>query len=368
MKIEQHFTSVTESSRPLTVAMFAPGATFPAPQFHSVDRVVQALIQGLVHLNQRVLVFAPASSKVQGELIPVGAAPILLRDDRACKSLHEAQGRALREVKRLSGDIDLVHAHALDITGVLYSTHLLSDLTIPNVTTLHSVIETRDYGYFVSCKNNIIACSASQWRACPSLNVVSVVHHGLESTLYPFVAEPEGYLCFVGRMDSVKQPDRAIELAIQCGMRIKVAGNIDNQDSMQYFTSRVKPLLNHPLVEYLGTIDFDEKLRVIGGASCNLHPTGFREPFGLSVIEAGFCGTPTLAIRRGALPEIIVDGQTGALVEDFVEGCYRLSDCLKLDRRQISEHTRKKFDVLRMASDYIGVYHKVLSERKGSLH
>jgi glycosyltransferase involved in cell wall biosynthesis len=340
--------------------MFAPGASFPAPQHHSVDRVIEALIQGLVDLGERVLVLAPAASRTKGELIPVGSAPILLRDDPTCKHLQEAQASALREVERLGSEIDLVHAHGLDITGVLYSTHLLTSLAIPNVTTLHSAIDTRDYGYFANCKNNIVACSASQWRACPPLNVVSVVHHGLESALYPLVEEPEHYLCFVGRIDPVKQPHLAIELAIQCGMRIKIAGGTATEESMHYFASRIEPLIHHPLVEYLGEIGFSEKVRVIGRACCNLHPTGFREPFGLSVIEAGFCGTPTLAISRGSLPEIVVNGETGILVEDFVEGCHRLSECLKLDRRRVSEHTKKRFDLVRMAYDYVDVYKMVL--------
>jgi glycosyltransferase involved in cell wall biosynthesis len=182
------------------------------------------------------------------------------------------------------------------------------------------------------------------------------------SSLYPFVAEPEDYLCFIGRIDPVKQPDVAIELAIQTGMHIKVAGGIGGWEAEQYFESKVKPLLKHPLAEFLGEVGWEDKIRLISNASCNLHPTGFREPFGLSVLEAGYCGTPTLAINRGALPETILDGKTGVLVEDFAEGCGRLGDCLTLNRRAISESFRQRFSQRQMALNYLRVYERLLAQ------
>jgi glycosyltransferase involved in cell wall biosynthesis len=214
----------------------------------------------------------------------------MLEDDPDCRQLHEAQAQGLRELLQFGDVIDIVHAHSLDIPGVLYSTGLFADFPIPNVTTLHSSIELRDYAYFRGCTNRIVACSANQWKACPAPNVMGAIHHGLDPSLYPFVAEPENYLCFVGRLDPVKQPDQAIELAIQCNMKIKVAGNIPSSDAKRYYASRIAPRLHHRLVEFVGEVGFDEKVALIANARCNLHPTGFREPFGLSVIEAGFSG------------------------------------------------------------------------------
>jgi glycosyltransferase involved in cell wall biosynthesis len=344
----------------MRVAIFAPNASFPPPEVHSVDRVMHALIDGLVELGQRVLVFAPASSKVKGELVPVGEFPVLLRDDLECAHLKRMQTLALKEVMRRTSEIDLVHAHSIDIPGVLLSTGLLTDLKIPNVTTLHSAIDRDIYSYLAACTNNIVACSESQWSACPTLNVRGVIYHGLDCMLYSLAPEPGDYLCFLGRFDPVKQPDKAIELAVSCGMPIKLAGGTAGEASRRYFQSEIAPFLTHPLVEYLGEIGFDEKLSLLRGAACNLHPTGFEEPFGLSVIEAGFCGTPTLAIRRGSMSEVIEDGKTGILVDDFVEGRHRVAECIGLDRKLISERNRERFDFKRMASNYLTVYDQIL--------
>jgi glycosyltransferase involved in cell wall biosynthesis len=340
--------------------MYAPGASFPAPPSHSIDRIIETLIDGLVELGQRVLVFAPASSEVKGELIPVGSSPVLLKDDPGGVKMQAAHARARKEIDKRRGEIQVVHAHSIDIPNTLYSTHLLEDLDIPNVTTLHSAIDIANYNYFSKCKNRIIACSQNQVKACPSMNFFDIVYHGLDCAGFPFVDQPDDYLCFLGRIAAVKQPHLAMQLAIQHGMPIKVAGEIALDESGKRYFAEIEPLLSHPLVEYLGEIGFDEKIQLLSHARCNLHPTGFREPFGLSVVEAGFCGTPTLAIRRGALSEVVREGETGVLVEDFVEGCYRLDECMDLDRRRVSEYSRARFNHLRMAYDYIRVYRRLL--------
>lgn len=107
----------------------------------------------------------------------------------------------------------------------------------------------------------------------------------------------------------------------------------------------IKPHLNNPLVEYLGEIGMKQKTELISNAVANLHPTGFREPFGLTVLEAGYCGTPTLAIKVGSMPELIEDGRTGFLVEDFVEGYHRIDEFEYLDRIYISVRSRNLFNV-----------------------
>jgi glycosyltransferase involved in cell wall biosynthesis len=351
---------IAHTQGPLRIAMFAPSATLPAPPSHSVDRIIETLVKGLVELGHEVLVFAPKSSRTMGQLVPVGVAPILLREDPQCRRIRQAHRKALTEVLKRQSDIDVVHAHGLDISGILYSTHLLEDFSIPNLTTLHSAIDVTDYNYFSRCRNRIVACSKSQVDACPSMNVVDVIHHGLDPTGFPIVPGARDYLCFVGRMDAAKQPHVAIQLAIQCQMKIKLAGGVSNDRAQQYFSANVEPLLGHPAVEYLGEVGLEEKIDLISHARCNLHPTGFREPFGLSVIEAGFCGTPTLAIKRGALGEIIKHGETGILVEDFAEGCYRVHECINLDRRCVAEYTREMFNHIRMASGYVKAYEALL--------
>ena len=152
-------------------------------------------------------------------------------------------------------------------------------------------------------------------------------------------------------------------LAIQLGIKIKMAGKLDYLGN-SYFQKIIKPYFKHPLVEYLGEIGFAEKVALISKAKCNLHPTSFREPFGLAVIEAAYCGTPTLAIRRGSMPELIENGKTGVLVEDFVEGFHQINKCFELDRQYIAKRAREKFNYQNMAKQYSQAYKQVVNSFK----
>ena len=134
-------------------------------------------------------------------------------------------------------------------------------------------------------------------------------------------------------------------------MPIKLGGKVDFQGE-RYFEEQVSPYLDHPLVEFLGELSLDDKTDLLGNARCNLHPTGFREPFGLTVLEAAFCGTPTLAIARGSMPELIEVGRTGMLVEDFVEGYHQIEQCFEMDRSYIAHRSRLLFNYKTMTKQY----------------
>ncbi len=232
----------------------------------------------------------------------------------------------------IADQIDIAHAHSLDIPGLIFSADLLMGASVPNVTTLHSAVDISNYSQFAACENSLVACSQNQAAACPDMNVTAVIHHGLDPAPFDFCRDSDAYVCFLGRMDRIKQPHLAIELALQKRLPIRLAGPISDGSPGRYFDRVIKPLLCRDGVEYFGVLGTKEKANLLGKASCNLHPTGFREPFGLTVIEAAFCGTPTLAIRRGALSEVVDQGVTGVLVEDYVEACYRLEECISLDR------------------------------------
>lgn len=344
---------------PLRIAILAPGQVFPAWPSASVARVTEALIQGLLEAGHYVTVAAAASSKLQCELIPVCQDGIDLSYDPGFQMMEDAKQRCLEIVAENCHRLDIVHGQGFDV-GYFKSSRFLEALDFPNITTCHSCIDVRDLDYFAACKNNLIAISENQKNACPNANFVATIHHGLDPSPFPIIVEPDDYLCFLGRIDRHKQPHIAMELAIQANMKVKVAGRIDETDPTRYFDHFCRQYLDHPLVEYVGELGMEDKVQLLGNARCNLHPTGFREPFGLTVIEAGFCGTPTLAIRRGALPEVIEDGRTGVIVEDFAEGFFRLSQCFDMDRSFIASHTREWFSHTRMTSDYLETYYSVL--------
>jgi len=197
----------------------------------------------------------------------------------------------------------------------------------------------------------------------PSLNFQGVVYNGLISEPFPFESQPKNYLCFLGRMDHDKSPHRAIAFAKLVGMKLIMAGKVDFQGK-HYFETMIEPEIDGKMIQFMGEIGFAEKCELLKNAYCNLHPIEFREPFGLSVIEAAYCGTPTIAMRRGSMPELIEDGRTGILAEDMVEAVSRFNEIEGMDRKYISQRARMLFSHKKMALDYLRIYQDVLKKWK----
>src|SRR5260221_1613020 len=138
------------------------------------------------------------------------------------------------------------------------------------------------------------------------------MYHGLPAELYRFRPKPGSSLAFLGRISPEKRVDRAIQIAKQAGMELKIAAKVDSVDS-DYFETKIKPLLNDPRIEYIGEIGEGEKNEFLGNASALLFPIDWPEPFGLVMIEAMAGGTPTIAYRNGSVPEALEDQKTGLL-------------------------------------------------------
>jgi glycosyltransferase involved in cell wall biosynthesis len=169
-----------------------------------------------------------------------------------------------------------------------------------------------------------------------------------------------GYLAFLGRISPEKGVDRAIEVAKRTGIRLKIAAKVDRVDR-EYYLSRIAPLLDHPLVEFIGEISEADKQQFLGEAAALVFPIDWPEPFGLVMIEAMSCGLPVIAWRRGSAPEIIDDGITGFLVDD-VAGAVRAVERLgELSRRRCREVFEKRFTAARMAADHLRVYRNLAS-------
>ncbi len=358
-----------QEKRPLTIAIVLnhPSLILPPPPSHSVARVIENQIAGLKELGHRILLLGPENCKTDCEVIPICSTAIPVSSDPCSKAkAKEVMERAMDILKQMRGKIDIVNGHGLDIPGVLQSTGYLEGCPLPNVTTCHSCIELDNLEYFRKLKNPIVSLSYNQRKACPTLHFAGNVHNGLNPEEFPVNTEPDSYLCFLGRMSAKKQPHLAIKLARQLGIPIKLAGPVDPMSDTDYFQSECKPLLEEPGVEYLGELGMQDKISLLSHARLNLHPTGFRDPCPLVPIEAGYCGTPTLAIAAGALPELIEEGTNGCLVEDFCEGVFAAELCLELDRRKVADYVRNRFSRRRMAEEYTEIYLKILSEADGT--
>lgn len=333
-----------------------PYLPVPPKKYGGTELVIYHLIKGLLEAGHEPILLASSDSKVECELIPITkkalSFPIHKKDMAAHQAAVEEVNRTTeRKLRELLSRVDIIHSHGFD---------LINFQDFPNLTTLHGPINFELLPYYAERRNlYYVSISKNQQGAFPDLQYVGIAYNGEDPDQFPIVTTAEDYVCFLGRFDREKNPHLAIQLAINLGVKIKIAGKIDHQGE-GYFDNEIKPYLQNPLVEYLGELGFEDKVELLSKAKCNLHPTGFREPFGLSVLEAAYCGTPTLAIAKGSMPELIEEGRTGILVEDFVEGYHQIRECFEMDREYIAQRARLLFNYKTMTRQYLKAYERVI--------
>ncbi len=339
-----------------------PYIPVPPVQYGGTEQVISYLINGLKLAGHEPILLAPADSKADCRIIPTldkatGFPKTADELKLVNKKIKLFNRNTNHEISKLLPEIDLIHSHTFDLTKFK---------DFPNLTTIHGAITLDNYKHYEERKDlNYIAISKNQMQSYSGLNYKGVVYNGEDLADFKFVEKPQKYLCYLGRFDTEKSPHIAIDLAISRNIKIKIAGKIDVQ-GREYFDKIIRPYLRHPLVEYLGELGFKDKVKLLSNAMCNLHPVSFREPFGLTVVEAAMCGTPTFAIRRGSMPEVIENGKTGLLVEDFIEGYSKLDQCFSLNRKYIARRTAKLFNYKKMTEGYIKAYKTVLKQSKNN--
>jgi len=205
----------------------------------------------------------------------------------------------------------------------------------------------------------LVSISDSQRICLPRANWMGTVYHGMPASLCRVTQEPRGYLAFLGRMSPEKGPDRAIAIAKAVGIPLKMAAKVDPADRA-YFETEIRPLLDHPLIEFIGEIGDADKSEFLGGAKALLFPIEWPEPFGLVMIEAMACGTPVLAFPEGAAPEVVDDGRTGFLCGDeaaMVDAITRLPELSRADCRAAVEGY---FSTDRMVAEHIELFESMV--------
>jgi glycosyltransferase involved in cell wall biosynthesis len=190
----------------------------------------------------------------------------------------------------------------------------------------------------------------------PQANWVTTIHHGLPETLLTPRPCKQEYLAVLGRIAPEKGVDRAIKIAMRCGIPLKIAAKVDRADQ-DYYEGVIRPLITgNPLVDYIGEISDQEKSEFLSGALGLLVPIDWPEPFGIVMIEALACGTPVIAYNRGSVPEIIEDGLTGFIVEDETSAVACVGRLSQLSRSAIRTRFETRFTARRMALDYLAAY------------
>jgi glycosyltransferase involved in cell wall biosynthesis len=230
------------------------------------------------------------------------------------------------------------------------------------LTTLHGRLDLPEHQPVFSVFKDVpvVSISDAQRRPVPNANWVRTVLHGLpEKLLMPRPVTPS-YLAVLGRIAPEKGVDRAIKIAMRCGIPLKIAAKVDRADQ-DYYDQLIHPLINgNPLVEYIGEIGDHEKSEFLSGAIGLLLPIDWPEPFGLVMIESMACGTPVIAYNRGSVPEVIDDGVTGFVVEDELSAVAAVNRLHDLSRARVREQFERRFTARRMALDYLAAYRRLI--------
>jgi glycosyltransferase involved in cell wall biosynthesis len=337
----------------MRIAQVAPLTEAVPPKLYGgTERVVHWLTEELVALGNDVTLFASGDSETSAKLDATW--PRALRLDGSVRDPNALHMVMLERVRQKCDDeeFDFLHFH-LDY----YPWSLFYRQPTPFLTTLHGRLDLPEHQPVFTTFSDVpvISISNAQRRPVPQANWVRTIHHGLpEKLLTPRPMTP-GYLAVLGRIAPEKGVDRAIRIAIRCGIPLKIAAKIDRADQ-DYYDELIRPLMDHPLVEYVGEIGDHEKSEFLGGAIGLLVPIDWPEPFGLVMIEAMACGTPVIAYNRGSVPEVIDEGLTGFVVEDEISAVAAVNSLDKLDRDAIRKQFEMRFTARRMALDYLAAY------------
>ena len=351
----------------MRIAQVAPlYESVPPKAYGGTERVVHFLTEELVRLGHEVTLFASGDSDTSARLLPQCETSLRLSGG-AVDGLAE-HVCMIEDVVQRAREFDVVHFH-IDHLHFPVS----RAVSLRQLTTLHGRLDLanlrRVYDEFADMP--VVSISDAQRTPLPQARWIGTVHHGLPAALLPFQARRGDYFAFVGRISPEKRVDRAIAIATALQTPLRIAAKVDPVDR-DYFTSEIEPLLDNPLVDFVGEIGEAEKGGFIGNAKALLFPIDWPEPFGLVMIEAAACGTPVVAFRHGSVPEVMVDGVTGYVVDTLADATEAARAATTLDRARIRAVFENRFTATRMAKDYLRVYKALLESPdeapEGELH
>jgi glycosyltransferase involved in cell wall biosynthesis len=334
------------------IAQVAPlWESVPPTGYGAIESLVADLTESLVARGHEVTLFASGDSKTTAEL--AASCPMALNASPDISEPEITRMLQLTDVREHGALFDVIHCHLHSNSGCL-AIPLLAGCPTPVVHTMHSFFTSESTRLFSRYPNErYVAISADQYSRFPDVDVAATVHHGINVDRFPFKATPDDppYLAFLGRIRPEKGTDLAIEIARRASLALKVAGRVKPQDRA-FFDEVVRPRCDQGQVEYVGELGFDAKAAFLGGATACLATSRIPEPFGLVTIEAGACGTPVLALRNGATPELIVEGTSGLIADTsagVVSAAHRLAGW---DRAACRRHVSEMFSLHSMVDRY----------------
>jgi glycosyltransferase involved in cell wall biosynthesis len=337
----------------MRIAQVAPlNFSVPPKLYGGTERVVSYLTEELVRQGHEVTLFASGDSETSAKLIGPCQQELW-----RIENYEQRLPYYIRMMELVFEDVarfDVIHFHTESLQFLWLQRH-----PCPNVTTLHAQQAPYKKPLFEEHKAPLVSISDNQRLPIPDVNWQATIYHGLPRELHTFREGPGDYLAFLGRAHPEKRLDRAIRIARQAEMKLKVAAKINPGE--QHFKQDIQPLLDEARdgVEFIGQVGGREKDEFLGNAHALLFPIDWPEPFGLVMIEALACGTPVIAWRNGSVPEVIDDGSTGFIVESVEEAAQAVGRVSGLSRQTCRQVFEDRFDAARMTREYVEVYRRL---------
>lgn len=338
----------------MRIALVSPfEESVPPKSYGGTELVVSNIAEELVRRGHEVTLIAPGDSQTAARLLPVF--PRSIRSDETMLRYRDrfkfiGTGRVVDMLRREA--FDIVHNHLG--WRLLAFMHLIET---PMLTTLHGPLTGEDqrvtFGEYKTA--NYVSISNNQRAGMPDLHFVANVYNGIAVDKFKLGPPERSYLAFLGRMSPEKGPVEAIKIAKASGSQLRMAAKIDPVDAA-YFEREVKPLIDGKQIQFIGEVNHERKLSFLGNAAALLMPINWEEPFGLVVPEAMACGTPVIGLRRGSLPELIIDGKVGFICSTLDEMVQRVADVGTIDPQVCRHHVIDNFSIARMVDGYLEAY------------
>jgi glycosyltransferase involved in cell wall biosynthesis len=334
----------------MKIAILSPIAwRTPPREYGPWEQVASNIAEGLVEKNIDVMLFATGDSVTSAKLASccdTGYAEDRTADAKVNECLH------ISSLMERAGEFDIIHNH-FDFLPLCYSRLI----NTPMITTIHGFSSPLIVPVYKKYNNSNHYVSISNANRHPDLDYIATVYNGIDINQFTFREHPQDYLLFFGRVHPDKGTLEAILIAQLCGKKIIIAGLIQDE---KYFSTSIQPLIDDEYVVYAGNCGPEKRDELLGGALALLHPVLFEEPFGLSVAEAMCCGTPVIAFNRGAMPELVVNGETGWLVDTIEQAVSAVNDLSSITRSVCRKRVVKMFSKEKMVENYIDVYQRIL--------
>jgi glycosyltransferase involved in cell wall biosynthesis len=344
---------------PMRVAVIAPSYFEVPPEgYGGIELMLGQLADGLVARGHEVTLLGAGRDRTDANFVRTFREP---QADQLGDPLPEVM-HAARVGQALEGmELDIVHDHTL--AGPL----MAASRSAPTVVTAHGPVRSEwgDYLRAIAHWVSLIAISDSQRQLAPDLPWLATVHNALDPDELPYQEQKDDYVLWLGRMSPEKAPQVAIDVSRAAGRRILVAGKCQEPAEEKFFAENVEPRLG-PGAEWIGEVGGDEKRQLVAKAQCLVFPVQWDEPFGMVMVEAMGSGTPVVALRRGAVPEVVVDGLTGFVRDEPDE----LVDALRaIDRIRPADcrrHVVENFSPARMVDGYERAFADLLRQPKSA--